>query len=229
MAGNVGALPHARTRPIAEVAYSRLYDLIIQGKLLPGQKLTVKGLSEELGISRTPVHDALLRLEADGLVVIEPRKGTYVSRLTRERVASIMDVRRALELLACETAIQRMKSAEIRRLRRINDDMRETVSGDRDPTVSERQHDALNREFHDVIVEASGNEVLLEIYEALKAHVMIARAHTGAPSWRTRVIRECDEHDQIVEGFEKGDLAALRQALTEHLDRSKQSLVRDMW
>lgn len=228
MSGDVGPFPHAHTRPITEVAYSLLYDLIIGGKLLPGQKLTVKGLSQELGISRTPVHDALLRLAADGLVVIEPRKGTYVSRLTRERVASIMDVRRSLELLACETAISRVTGAQIRRLREISETMRKTASRNGDAIASEREHDALNREFHDVIVGASGNEVLLEIYEALKAHVTIARAHTGQRSWMARVKRECDEHEQIIDALERRDLLGLQAALREHLDRSKASLVSDM-
>lgn len=228
MAGNLTSFPHARARPVTEVAYNLLYDLIIGGRLIPGQKLTVKGLSDELGISRTPVHDALLRLQGDGLVSIEPRKGTYVSRLTAERVADIMDIRRALESLACESAIARIGAAQIRRLRGINTAMRQVADADGEEGKSQRDHDALNREFHDVIVGASGNTVLLDIYNSLKAHVIIARAHTGAPLWRARVAQECDEHERIVDALESRDLPALQEALTRHLERSKQSLVNDM-
>jgi DNA-binding GntR family transcriptional regulator len=180
-------------------------------------------------VSRTPVHEALVLLASEGLVDVIPRKGTFVSELTVRDVAETMEVRRALELLACETALQHAQPGDIIALSRLIDDMEKLVSEN-----SEDNHDVVkahyekNMEFHQRLVALSKNRLLTDMYQGLNAHLKIARAHIKAEKWKMRLPQERKEHQMIVKALEAKDLTQLRVALDAHLRRSKDSLIEDL-
>jgi DNA-binding GntR family transcriptional regulator len=216
-----------RTARVADSAYETLHRHILSGQLVPGQKLTVEELSNRLGISRTPVHDALLKLSGEGLVRIVPRKGTFVSELTPSDVERTMDVRRALELLACETAVQHLDEPQLQRIKGLHDEMA-AMRGAPDNAVNGSLHDEKNREFHLALVELADNQLLLDIYRRLNAHLTIARAHAGAPTWKHRLPVELEEHEAVVAALEARDVDRLKSALDRHLRRSTASLIGDV-
>lgn len=214
---------------VADIVYQHMRESIIERRLAPRQKLNPSALAERFGVSRTPVHEALVLLASEGLVELVPRKGTFVTELTIQDVADTMDVRRALELLACETACRNVGPTDIAALEQVMRDMEHVVpeSGDTELDVV-KAHYSKNMEFHQHLIRLSGNRLLRDIYGQLNAHLQIARAHVRADEWKRRLPRERVEHESIVRSLASKDLDRLRSAVDLHLRRSRDSLVADL-
>jgi DNA-binding GntR family transcriptional regulator len=176
--------------------YDILRDKILSYNLEPGQRLDVAQISLDLGISRTPVKDALQRLSVQGLVEIHPRRGTFVSQISPDDVKESFEVREALEVKACELAAGKINAATAVVLR----DLNRRMFG---PDLRFIDHVELDSEFHRLIVESAGNRRLLRIYSGLKAHVHIARAHYKSAIWR-RNSNTAGEHDSIIHALVEG-------------------------
>lgn len=179
-------------------------------------------------MSRTPVHEALAVLATDGLVEVIPRRGTFVAAFTLDDYAETMEVRRALELLACETACLRATDADIAELRSIAEEMEGGVRLAKDIEEAARTHDTLNTKFHERLVGLSGNSRLMAVYDDLRVHLRIARAHLDATTWLARVPAETAEHRAILVALAARDVAATQSALELHLRRSSESLIADL-
>jgi DNA-binding GntR family transcriptional regulator len=183
----------------------------------------VDDLAEWLGMSRTPVKDALTALAKEGLVDIVPRRGTFVASLSPEGIAEVFEIRRALELLAAELLIERVTDDDVVRLRERLDALDASLAnGDVD------EHMRRNLAFHRLFVQLAGNAKLLEIYESLNVHIQIARVHAQRHDWQQRRQQERAEHLAILQAIEARDSAALAAAVNAHILRSKQSLVKDL-
>ena len=105
-------------KPLRELVFESLREAIIQGKLGPGERLMEIQLAEEMGVSRTPVREAIRKLELEGLVVMIPRKGAYVAGLSLKDIADVFEIRRALEGLAAELASERATDEELEQMER---------------------------------------------------------------------------------------------------------------
>ena len=217
-----------RTERVTDTVYQMLRERIVEQQFPPGSKIHVDEIARQLDVSRTPVHEALTLLAADGLVEVRPRRGTFVIEFTSNDYAETLDIRRALELLACETACANATESDIAELRALVDDMPETVRGASDPAEAARVHDARNLEFHLKLVDLSGNRRLTALYADLRAHLKIARAHVDATEWLGRVPDETREHHEIVAALAKRDVDAMKSALDAHLKRSAISLIEDI-
>ena len=213
---------------VTDMIYRRLRESIIGQALEPGSKVHVDELAQSFGVSRTPVHEALTMLAADGLVEVLPRRGTFVSEYSVQDIAETLDIRRALELLACETAADRTDSDDLDALRQLVDDMQQAVRDAASPEDAARNHDAKNLEFHRRLVHLSGNQRLIATYEDLRAHLRIARAHVNAGAWRQRVPHETREHHDILAALRARDSEAMKRALDAHLRRASASLIADL-
>jgi GntR family transcriptional regulator, rspAB operon transcriptional repressor len=211
---------------ITDGVYRALRNLIVSRRISPGQKLTTEEMATRLGVSRSPVQQAFVRLATEGLVVIAPRRGTFVADLSVNDIAETMDVRRALEVLACETAIQRVTPADIEALGRLAEEIESTALQNGDPQEDESRHSASNLVFHQTIVDLSANRVLIAAYQRLNAHMKMARAHFD--SWHERIEQERQEHDAIVAALSAKDLPRLQQAVENHIRRSTASLLADI-
>ena len=222
---NAPRLPLLSRQRTSDSVYSALRTAILSRKFAPGQRLNVHELAAELGVSLTPVKDALTRLEAEALIQIRPRSGTFVTAISPDDVAEAFEIRCALECLAAEKALARATAEDVEQLRALTGQIEAAVKGEEDERLG---HAARNVEFHRMIVTLSGSRRLLQMYEGLDAHIQIARIHLGDASWKTRLDSERNEHLAVVEALARRDAPALVGALRHHIMRAAESLVRDL-
>jgi DNA-binding GntR family transcriptional regulator len=190
----------------------------------PGDRLDVRALAEQLGVSATPVKDAVTRLAAEGLVEIRPRSGTFVAELAPDAVAETFEIRRALECLAAERVVGQLTPDLLARFEAIIDAMERPVSNEHDRA----EHEQKNLELHALLVEASGNRRLAELYRSLNAHLTIARIHSRRRPQDERLEQERREHRAILEALTARDPTALINALDCHIRRAGGALVGDL-
>jgi DNA-binding GntR family transcriptional regulator len=224
----VPALSAINTETITDTVHRVLRQSIVDQRFKPGEKLNPDELAQQFGVSRTPVHEALVMLSGEGLVEVVPRRGTFVTELSVESLIETMDIRRALEGLACETAAELATAADVAELRKLIEEMDRAIRDAADPREAARGHDTHNQEFHRRLVNLSGNQRLIELYRGLDAHLKIARTHVRATRWIERVPQERREHEAIVEALSARDSERLKVALDAHLRRSTASLISDI-
>ncbi len=202
-------LPISR-RPLHAEAVDRLRDLITQGKLAPGTRLNERLLCERLGVSRTPLREAIKLLAAEGLVELLPNRGAVVSRIDPKALAETLEVMGALEGLAGELACRRATSARIAEIRALHEKM--LARHARGDLASYFRY---NQAIHLEIVAASGNARLAATYRQLNANVQRARymANLSGERWNQAVA----EHEEILVALEARNAERLRRLLQDHL------------
>ncbi|MCX6552076.1 MAG: GntR family transcriptional regulator [Acidobacteria bacterium] len=208
----------------SDSAFQALRDGILTQLFKPGERLNIPDLAARLDVSLTPVKEALNRLEAEGLVRIRPRSGTFVAELSPEDVAETFEIRRALECLAAERAIAHLTPEVLDRFRSIVRDLERPVAAEADRAL----HEQTNVQFHSLLVQLSGNRRLAEMYAELNAHVTIARIHHRREDWAQRLDRVRQEHRAILKALEARSVEGLVQALRQHIQRASDSLVEDL-
>ena len=209
-----------RERAVDSV-YQALRQAIVSSLMKPGERLNVDELAQKLGVSLTPVRSAIQQLANEVLVEIRPRSGTFVASLSPQDVEETFEIRCALECLAGEKAAANITPAALKRLHELLRLLRKPVRNGEDRKAHERD----NSELHRTIVAAAANRRLLEMYEALNAHIKIARIHSAEAIWPVRMQQEESEHEQIVAALEQRDTDALVKALRKHIYRAKDALV----
>lgn len=208
------------TRPSLHIELlGRLRDLIIEGTLPPGTKVPERELCERYGVSRTPLREALKVLAVDGLVLLEPNRGAWVSKITIEDLEDVFPVMGALEALSGELACERISDEQISTIRKIHLQMIEHYKA-RDLN----QYFQTNQAIHEAILDAADNTELATIYRSLTAR--IRRARYLANMTETRWAKAVDEHEQILDALENRQGAKLAKILRQHL-KSKFNTVRD--
>lgn len=199
-----------------DAVHQALRDAILKSLLRPGERLNVDELAQKLGVSLTPVRHAIQMLTTEGLVEVRPRSGTFVASVSAREVEETFDIRCALECMAAEKAIHRITNAEIKRLRELLRILKRPDT---------RTHQEANLELHLIILRASGNRRLLEMYDSLNAHIQIARIHASGSEWLSRLDLEQAEHEEIVEAIEQRAAPRLLTALRAHINRSRDSML----
>ncbi len=197
-------------RPLHEEAVDRLRDLIVQGRLAPGERLNERLLCEQLGISRTPLREAIKLLATEGLVNLLPNRGAVVAPLDAAGVAEAFEVMGALEGLAGELACRHASAAQIAEIRALHQEMLATHHrGDL------ATYFRYNQAIHLKLVQAASNASLAKVYRQLNANVRRARymANLSRERWDDAV----REHEQILAALEARDAAKLKALLREHL------------
>ena len=198
---------HARSLLRAK-AYESLRDAIIQGTFRPGEKLRDAELEEWLGVSRTPIREAIGRLAAAGLVHTTPGRSTVVSTIERKAVLDAQAVAAAMHALAVRTAVPLMGSADIKAMTKANKEFAAAfASGDADAAI--RSDD----EFHGVAVAASRNETIRSVLEQVtpvlrRFEFLRFSSLTGQQS--------IAQHKQIIDYCRRGDAAAAAQAAQQN-------------
>jgi DNA-binding GntR family transcriptional regulator len=208
-----------RLRATDEV-YEVLRQRILSSAFKPGERLLVDEISQQLGVSLTPVRGAIQQLAAEGLIEVRPRSGTFVAELTARDLEETSDIRCALECLAAEKAIERVGPKELAEFRRLLERLGRGPRTERE----RRQHEEDNRHFHRLLLECSGNRRLQEMYESLNAHLQIAHLHSRGRDWAARLPVEQAEHEEIVAALAARDLPRLQRALRVHILRAQHSL-----
>lgn len=202
-------------------AYRAIQERILRGGFRPGQRVTIEVLARELGMSPTPVREALRQLEAEGVVTYRPHAGARLVDIDPKAYAELLSVRAVLEGWATALAAPRLSRATLVRLRELNRRMREAVQkGDL------AAFDRLNRRFHRALYRPCGHRLLTELVEGLRARTDLVR-RTVFPFIPHRGLQSVDEHDQLLDLVERAaSPEAVERFAREHKLRTLEAFLR---
>ena len=200
--------------------HASLRQAILSSLLRPGERLNMHSLAGQLGVSLTPVRNAIQLLAAEGLIEVRPRSGTFVARLSARDVRETFEIRCALECLAAEKAAATMNPVAIRGLRDLLAELNQPIRTGEQRAAHERH----NIDLHGRIMAAADNQRLLDTYRGLNAHIKIARIHATELDWRSRLAQERQEHTAIVDAIASHDSIRAAAAMRLHITRACESL-----
>lgn len=207
-------------RPLREMVYEELKMQILTGAIVPGTRMMEVELAKEIGVSRTPIREAIRKLEKEGLVTIEPRRGAYASQISTEDMVEILEVRQNMEGLAAFFAASRMKPEQLAELKDVSNKYNTAVcEGNMENMI---KHDT---RFHRIIVESCNNKILEQMIEQLQELVLRFR-YIYYDNFR-RAENMPEEHKMIMDAIENGDADAARDAADVHIDRLKEMVIRE--
>lgn len=195
--------------------YDRVRASVLSGELRAGQRLNLTALSDQLGVSRSPVHQALTRLAAEGLIDVRSRRGYSVTPITRTAVVEQYDVRLGLELIAAERAVGRLDDAQLARLRAALDATLATMEPDRPWDL--RRYIQSNQRFHRLHLDGAGNGAVSSIYANLHVSLVMERVMADL-SFDDLSAQIGEHHTAIYAAYERGDLPAAQDALRTHVE-----------
>ncbi len=208
--------PMLESRPIREIAYEMLKHAIITGEIPAGERIVETDYAERLHISRTPLREALRKLERDGLVEYVMRRGVVVRAFTIADVEEIYTIRNALEMLTLPSIIKNVTDEDIKllyeKLKQMDDLLQEGNIEKLSP---------LTRAFHNQIIRISGKTRILRVIESQDEYIIRFSAMSIAQENRRQEAHQ--EHYEIVECLQKRDLDRLQAIMQKHIDRSKEN------
>ena len=209
-----------RPARLGDEVYNALYSQLMSHKILPGGRLSVDHLARELGVSQTPIREALSRLEAQGLVVKTHLIGySAAEQLDQTRLEQLYELRLLLEPYAAAKAAQHMTAASLKALEKLAQRMEALESGDQHAAYG--QFARRDGEFHDLIASIGGNDLIREALANLHTHVHLFRLfyHSQATSEAN------EEHTEIISALRKRDPEAASLAMRRHIERSRERFV----
>jgi len=193
--------------------YETLKDRILSMELAPGTRLKDGELAEGLGVSNTPVREAIRQLEKDGLVETIPYRGSFVRKMSAEEVCEIYDVRMALEALAVRLAVDMSTPEQLNEIRTKVEEYERAFDSD-DVTMGLEADFA----FHDLIAQASGNRTLLEMLRGLATRIHALRQMDKG---KTRRRESLKDHKTIYQALKERDARKAEKAITQHISKGK--------
>jgi len=197
--------------------HERLREQILSGELEPGAELAEVALSEQLGVSRGPIREALGRLASEGLVTVRPRRGALVRSLSKEEFLELYQVREALEVMAVKLAVPRLRAEDFDALEGLIETMGRHA--ERDEVAEFFQ---ANVAFHGRLLETSGNGKLQELYGQLLGQ--LGRYRLRSLLLRGNLQRSVAEHAAIVRAAKRGDAERAAYLMSEHIRVPQRSL-----
>lgn len=207
--------------PLRDVVFNTLRKAILTGQLRPGERLMEVHLANKLGVSRTPIREAIRKLELEGLVIMIPRRGAEVAQITEKSLKDVLEVRRALDALSVELACDRINEEEITILKDACDAFEKAVRG-KDASVIAKADVAL----HDIIVKATGNQRLQQLVNNLAEQMYRYRfVYIKDESQHERLVAE---HNEIFESIKSRDKERASRAAKLHIDNQEKSIIRQI-
>ena len=204
--------------PLRDVVFKTLRQGILTGELKPGERLMEIHLANKLGVSRTPIREAIRKLELEGLVTMIPRRGAEVAQITAKSLQDVLEVRKALDALAIELACDRITEVEMETLRTACIHFEHMIRT-KDATKIARA----DVELHDIITKGSGNDKLVQMVNKLAEQMYRYRfEHIKDPASHERLV---EEHHKILESLEHRDKIAAAQAVKEHIDNQEKAIM----
>lgn len=204
--------------PLREVVFHSLREAILMGDLQPGERLMEIQLAEKLGVSRTPVREAIRKLEIEGLAVMIPRKGAEVAQITKKQLKDVLEVRKALEELAVQLACKRISKEEMEELRKAHVQVRDMVR--KKELTDLVQADV---RFHEIIYYAADNERLLQILNTLRQQMYRYRLeYLKNPENHELIIQE---HEAILEAVCSLDIDKAAAAVCQHISNQENGVI----
>ena len=208
-------------QPLREVVCETLREAIRSGVLKPGERLMEIQLADELGVSRTPVREAMRKLELEGYVIMLPRRGTYVANISIRDINEVFEIRTTLDALASGLAAERITEEELEQLERLLVSIGENIETRNMKKVVED-----DMEFHDILYKASRNQRLVGIISNLREQM--TRFRSMSMSYPGRLKKTLEEHSRLVEAIAQRDVELAQKLAVEHMENSEQTLLIDM-
>jgi DNA-binding GntR family transcriptional regulator len=204
-------------KPLRDVVFETMREAILKQVLKPGERLMEVRLAKEMGVSRTPVREAIKKLEMEGFVVLAPRKGAYVAELSPDDVREIYEIRAGLEVLACGLAAERATVEQIKEMERFI--YRATEQLDSGNVTSTVRSDM---GFHELIYLATCNERLITILYNISEQVFRIRAASILLPGRKK--ESLEEHRKIMEAISSRNIDLARRLAQEHIEHAERAM-----
>ena len=196
--------------PLRDVVFNTLRQASLRGELKPGERLMEIQLANKLGVSRTPIREAIRKLELEGLVLMIPRKGAEVAEITEKNMLDVLEVRRALEELAVKLACERITEEEIQELKDAADAFQKILS-EKDITKIAEADEA----FHDVIFKSTGNDRLIQLLNSLREQMYRYRLeYLKREEYHPQLL---EEHQQIIDRITRKDQSEAAELIDRHI------------
>ena len=207
--------------PLRDVVFKKLRKAILTGNLKPGERLMEINLAEKLGVSRTPIREAIRKLELEGLVQMIPRRGAVVTEITEKSMKDVLEVRRALDVLSVELACDRITGEEKEMLRKACQDFEDATKTGNLKEIAEQ-----DVAFHDIIVEATRNSKLIQILHNLSEQMF---------RYRFEYIKDFEQHDNlakehraIYDSIMRCDKEKAADLAKMHVDNQETAIIRQI-
>lgn len=207
--------------PLRDVVFHTLRQAILKGELEPGERLMEIRLAKRLGVSRTPIREAIRKLELEGLVIMIPRKGAEVAGITEKNLRDVLEVRRSLEELAIELAVKRMDESGITRLEEARIGFREALNSNDMIRIAQA-----DERFHDAIYAGTDNEKLIQLLNNLRDQMYRYRLEYIKDTGKRQIIM--DEHENILNAVKTRDVELGKRAMREHIDNQELTISRKL-
>ncbi|MDO4649425.1 MAG: GntR family transcriptional regulator [Eubacteriales bacterium] len=207
--------------PLRDVVFKTLRKAILKGELKPGERLMELALAERLGVSRTPIREAMRKLELEGLVVMVPRRGAQVARITEKDLNDVLEVRIALENVAIEKACTLMTDEELRHLWVASKNFEKSI--DEGDPVRLAEADAA---FHQIIYNASDNTKLIQVLNNMREQIYRYRVeYLKEEEPRQQLLAE---HQRLVEAIRSRNVEEARKISYDHLENQRTAIIRSI-
>ena len=206
-------------QPLRDVIFETLRKAIVSGDIKPGERLMEVSLADQMGVSRTPVREAIRRLEAEGLVTMTPRKGTHVSELSVKDIMDVLEVRTVLDKLATDLAAKRMQPAQLKALESVHKQYISCVE-------KENMEGAVKKdvEFHDLIYAASGNPRLVAVAGSLREHIYRFRVIYMSGSLIAENV--LNEHEEILTALKEAQNNIASNLAEKHIRNQMETIIK---
>ena len=204
--------------PLRDVVFNTLRQAILRGELKPGERLMEIQLANKLGVSRTPIREAIRKLELEGLVLMIPRKGAEVAEITEKSLRDVLEVRRALEELSVQLACEKITKEEIRELERVAKEFQKVVKSSDITEIAE-----VDVRFHDIIYTATDNQKLIQLLNNLREQMYRYRVEYLK---RDGVFPQLiAEHEAIIRHIENNEKEKATEVMCRHIDNQVEAVI----
>jgi DNA-binding GntR family transcriptional regulator len=221
MGGKLTRINFNDYKPLREIIFNTIREAIIIGELKPGERLMEVQLAEKMGVSRTPVREAIRKLELEGLVEMLPRKGARVANLSEKDIMDVLEVRSTLDGLASSLSALRITDDEIKELKHILAQFITCV--EKNNLQGSIKKDV---EFHDVIYRSSRNDKLIQISNNLREQVQRYRViYIKDYSSSSDLVKE---HSEILDAISRRDPDAAMRIAQLHIKKQEESIIRSV-
>lgn len=207
--------------PLRDVVFNTLRQSILTGELKPGERLMEIHLADKLGVSRTPIREAIRKLELEGLVTMIPRRGAEVAQITEKHLKDVLEVRRALDALTVELACERITQEELTDLMDARDLFAKAIK-----TKDANKIAQADVAFHDIILIASRNDRLMQMLSNLSQQMY---------RYRLEYVKDDEHYDRLIEehniifyAISRRDSKVGAEAIIAHIDNQEKSIMRSI-
>ena len=207
--------------PLRDVVFNTLRRAILKGELKPGERLMEITLADKLGVSRTPIREAIRKLELEGLVGMAPRKGAKVASITERDLNDVLEVRKGMEVLAISLACKRITGEELEKLETIEQSFQKLIESGNLTELAE-----MDVKFHDTIYQATNNQRLVQLLNNLREQMYRYRMEYLKDIAVRRTLAE--EHKAICRALRERDEQQAEEYVSIHIDNQQKAIIRSL-